>query len=686
MLACGSGFAQDAVSLKADRHEWVQDSYWSGQGKVELRYGDVTIKADTLFYDMVNGTVEADGDVVLEQKDSVVRAATLRYSIRERTATLTRVDAEFQRDYFFVGEKLEKLGENRYRLFKGEFTACDMESPSWSFTIRRATVETEGYAYLGGTSLRVHGFPVFYLPYMVWPTKRERSAGLLTPRFGHSFKRGLYLGLSHFQPLGDATDLTLSADLFSKGATGGGLRFRYAPAEGMLGQASGYYVRDIDGEGRWKASWDHDQKGLPGGMVLDAHLEAISDIDFFKEFENVFDRNTNRQVYSYISSIGGWGNHSLLLKMDRRETYTTSTDKIVLQQYPKAEVRFRPLNLFGTPLSFAYQARFNLFNVDKGGNYRGAYGRGDLYPVLAYSLSSFPWLSFTPQAGYRLTYYTKTLLPGQALEGDAFLRRYLFLGAQAAGPRFSRLFTLGERTLKHLVEPTAQYTEYASLADAAVPVADENDSITARREVRYALVNRVLMKTASGSSEVLLFEVAQRMSLDEDQPLSRVTVDGVTETSSRGPLDLALRLNPAPAFFLDTRLGINAITHRWDSLTFLSNATLGRQRINLSYTTTRPQSTGATPSEFVRLTTGLNFGAHFQLSSGVSYDLERHLPSQQEYVFTYLSGCWSGAFEYRDFRSSTRPTREYRIAITLRNLGSFLQFKGDLGSAFGGTP
>lgn len=686
MLAAAVGFAQEAVSLKAERHEWVQDAYWSGQGAVELHYGDVTIKADSLFYDMINGMVEAQGEVLLEQKDTVVRAERLRYSVRERTGTLTRVDAEFQSEYFFIGERLEKVGENRYRLFNGEFTACDMDSPSWSFNIHRATVEAEGYAYLGGTSLRVHRFPVFYLPYMVWPTKRERSPGLLVPRFGHSFKRGLYLGLAHFQPLGEAYDLTVSADLFSKGALGGGLRFRYAPAQGVTGQASGYYVRDVDGEGRWKGSWDHAQKGLPGGMALTAHLEGISDIDFFKEFENVFDRNTNRQVYSHVSGIGGWGNHSLLLKLDRRETYTTSTDKLLLQQYPKAEVRFRPLNLFGTPLNFAYQARLNLFNVDKGGEYRGTYGRADLYPVFAYSLSTLPWLSFTPQAGYRLTYYTKTLLPGQVLEDDPFLRRYLFLGAQAAGPRFSKLFTLGGRTFKHLVEPTAQYTEYSLLADTTVPVADENDSISARREVRVALSNRVLMKTEGGSSEVFLFEIAQRVSLDDDQPLTRVTTGGITETSTRGPLDLSLRFNPSPAFFSDVRLGINAITDRWETLSFLSTLLVARQRVNLSYTATHPQSAGAASSQFVRLTTGLNFASMFQLNAGVSYDLERHFPSQQEYVLTYLSGCWSGALEYRDFRSAGNPTREYRIAVTLKNVGSFLQFKGDVGGSLGGTP
>jgi LPS-assembly protein len=681
-FSAAAAWPQDTVSLKAKKQQWVQDSFWTGEGDVEIVYQDITLKADRAYYDLANATVQADGRVELTQKDTRLQAESIHFSLKDKTGTLIQARADFRSQYFFVGEKVEKVGENRYKFFDGEFTSCEGDSPSWSFRIDRCTLETEGYAYLTGTSFRLHRVPVFYLPYMIWPTKRERSAGLLVPTFGHNYLRGSYLGLSYFQPFGDRYDTTLHVDLFNKGRPGYSGRFRYAPAEGVLGEISGYSIIDQDGTHRWKARWAHTQKSLPFGMALDARLEGVSDVDFFKEFEDAFDRNTQRQLYSYVSTTGTWGNHSLIFKADRRETFVSSTSKILLQQCPKAELRFRPLNLFDTPLSLSYQARFNLFNMDKGGNYRGTYWRADAFPTLAYSFSRLPWLSVSPEVGYRATYYSKTLAPDQSLVDESLWRTYLSAGAQVSGPRFSRLFTLGSATLKHLIEPVIQYTELSHLSTGGIPVSDEYDTVMAQQQVRYSLVNRVLKKTKSGSAEAFILEVAQRMSLKEDQPLTRLTRDGKTLTSTKGPLEVDLRITPSTAFYVDTRLQLNAITDQWENLTVLTNFAAGGNTLNLSYTTTKPQTPGVQKSEYTRATVSFTLWKKLKINGGASYDLARSLPAQQEYVLTWLSGCYTAALEYRDFRSGTRMNREYRIVINLRNVGSFLNFRADMGTTF----
>lgn len=649
---------------------------------MEIVYQDITLKADRVYYDLANATVQADGRVELIQKDTRLQAESMHFSLKEKTGTLIQARANFRNQYFFVGDKVEKVGENRYKLFDGEFTSCEGDSPSWSFRISRCTMETEGYAYLTGTSFRLHHVPVFYLPYMIWPTKRERSAGLLVPSFGHNYQRGSYLGLSYFQPFGDRYDATLHMDLFSKGHPGRSGRFRYAPSEGVRGEISGYSIIDHDGAHRWKGRWTHAQKTLPFGMALDAKLEGVSDVDFFKEFEDAFDRNTQRQLYSYISTTGTWGNLSLIFKADRRETFVSSTSKILLQQYPKMELRFRPLNLFDTPLSLSYQARLNLFHVDKGSNYRGTYWRADAFPTLAYSFSRLPWLSLSPEVGYRATYYSKTLAQNQGLVGESLWRTYLYAGAQVSGPRFSRLFTFGSTVLKHVIEPVLQYTELSHLSTGTIPVSDEYDTVMAQQQVRYSLVNRVLKKTKSGSAEAFILEVAQRMSLKEDQPLTRLTLEGKNLTSKKGPLEVDLRITPSTAFYVDTRLQFNAITDRWENLTLLTNFMAGGNTLNMSYTTTNPQTPGIQKSEFTRATVSFILWKKLKINGGLSYDLARSLPAQQEYVLTWLSGCYTAALEYRDFRSGTRMNREYRIVINLKNVGSFLNFRADMGSSF----
>ena len=678
--------AQDNVSLKAKKQQWVQDAFWTGDGDVEVVYQDVTLKADHVFYDLANAAVQADGHVDLMQKDTHLQAESIHFSLRDKTGTLLKAKANFHSQYFFVGEKIVMLGENRYKFFDGEFTSCEGNSPSWSFEINRCTFETEGYAYLTGTSFRLHHIPVFYVPYMIWPTKRDRNAGLLVPTFGHNYLRGSYLGLSYFQPFGDSYDATLHLDLFSKGHPGRSAQFRYAPGEGIRGEISGYSILDQDGTQRWKARWIHQQKNLPFGLTLDAKWEGVSDVNFFKEFEDAFDRNTQRQLYSYVNTTGSWGNYSFLLKADRRETFVSDTDKILLQQYPKVELRFRPLNLADTPLALSYQARFNLFNVDKGDAYKGSYVRGDVFPSLTYAFSHLPWLSITPEVGARATYYSKTLAPDQSLSQPARWRTYLLLGTQISGPSFSRLFTLGSSTLKHIIEPLIQFTDYAYLHTGNMPVFDEYDtdvtSTVQQEVVRYGLTNRVLKKTKSGSTEAFLLEVAQQMSLKDGQPLTRVTLDGKTLTSQKGPLEVDLRFTPSPVFYLDTRLQYNAITNHRDTLTVLSNFTSGAESLNLSYTSATPSGTGAFKSEFVRATAAVTLWQKLKLNAGTSYDLVSRVPAQQEYVLTWLSGCYSASVEYRDFRSGTLKNREYKFVLNLKNVGSLLQFRADMGSTF----
>ena len=104
--------------------------------------------------------------------------------------------------YTFSGREIEKLDETRYRVDSAVFTTCesDDDTPPWSFKIRKAMIEEGGYGKFHSTTLKVQGIPVFYLPYVVWPIKRERSPGLLMPGFGYSQLRGTYFGAAVLHP------------------------------------------------------------------------------------------------------------------------------------------------------------------------------------------------------------------------------------------------------------------------------------------------------------------------------------------------------------------------------------------------------------------------------------------------------------------------------------------------------
>ncbi|MEJ5166958.1 MAG: LptA/OstA family protein, partial [Thermoanaerobaculia bacterium] len=115
----------EEVILKAKQQSWVKDLYWIGEGEVELQYEDIKINAEKITYDFVNSQVEAEGEIEFKTRDSEIKALHLIYNLKEKTGFFEVVDASFEGNYYFKGEKLEKIGENSYKIYRGEFTSCN---------------------------------------------------------------------------------------------------------------------------------------------------------------------------------------------------------------------------------------------------------------------------------------------------------------------------------------------------------------------------------------------------------------------------------------------------------------------------------------------------------------------------------------------------------------------------------
>ena len=47
-------------------------------------------------------------------------------------------------------------------------------------------------------------------------------------------------------------------------------------------------------------------------------------------------------------------------------------------------------------------------------------------------------------------------------------------------------------------------------------------------------------------------------------------------------------------------------------------------------------------------------------------------------LLTLQASCFRILVEYRDLRTGTTPSRDFRVALTLKNVGSFLDFTGSL--------
>lgn len=668
--------------------EFERDDHAVLTGDVEIHYQDLDLKADRLVVNLATKEVTAEGHVILDQGPRRLAGTTLTFDLGTKTGVLTDATAHVAADYFFSGAEIAKVGDDTYTVTDGTFTSCEGDNPSWSFRLGRARIDVEGYARVHHASMKIKKVPVLYTPYLLWPAKSDRTSGLLVPNLGYSNRRGSYLGLAYYQVLGRSADTTLYADGYSEGYVGFGNEVRYRPSAGTHGEFRGYTIRDPDQEKwRWKLELDHATDDLPLGLRGVVSLRRFSDFNFFRDFERSLDRVGVRYVDSRGFIAGNWGPHLVNLQVTDRETFisgttsTTTTDR----RLPELDYSLRATQLGRTPLVLSFDSSLAYLSVDRSETYRSDYGRVDLRPVLSLPFRPAPWLSFALSAGERFTWYGDSLdATGQGFTGDSLSRSVPTAGLDVVGPSLSRIFGGGTdggggggARYKHIIEPRITYSYQGSFDDTArIPPFDQIDRLGSTNFGRFSLINRIKAKPTEDSSafDVLSFELARSYSFDEFQPLE-VAADG--RSSQAGPIDATLRFVPGPAVDLRATATYSVMFDQLTQTSLASLFKLNRASLDLRWNTRFARETGETLSNQVRLGTSVDaIPGRLTLQAAIDYDIELSLLRDQRYVIDFNAKCYGVRFEVRQYDVTDHRATDYRIAFSLKNVGTFLDLNG----------
>jgi LPS-assembly protein len=673
----------DSITLIAEEQQWEGD-VWRGLGDVKILYQDIKITCDEMEYNRITQDLVAHGRIIVDQGPSRFTADELHYNLGTKAGLFINGTGYVDPMYSFSGREIEKIDETHYRIDGAVFTTCarDDPSPPWSFSIRRAFLEEEGFGRFHSSAIRIQNFPVFYLPYLVWPIKQARAPGLLMPTFGYSDARGFNIGLPVYFPVGRSYDTTVLFDYYANGYYGLGNEWRWAPTEDAAGRSLAYAVWDkAAAEWQWKYDVNHVQNDLLGFHLL-VQLEDLSDVDFFQEFDRTFEANTRRSLYSQIYLTRSQGPATLNVRADRRVTFLT-TNNVEQLQLPEVELRVRSTSIGGSRLYWDLVSSLNYFSVDRGGSLQGQYGRADLFPTLSYSLPSPLWLSVTPRLGGRGTYYTQRYSDDHlSFVDESISRTYLAGGVDIVGPSVSRIFNKPwgpYARFKHLVEPRISYAYLGGTEDTTlIPIFDEVDSTPLTNRLRLALANRLLARSKEGVSarELGTFELYQDYSFDE--PLNRG--DGVRQ-SQWGPLGMLLRLTPTAGTGFDAQVSYDTLFKNPISASLAGSLTRPEGTARLTWYQSYQSRTGQRVSSQLRALIDFRKPG-FPLQAGVqlAYDSEKAEFQQQQYRVFWQGSCWSISAEYRDLQLGPVPTREFRIVIDLKGVGALPEIKGSLGS------
>lgn len=709
----GGGDIKVSVAEKNGHLEVVRDEYMLLEREVRVEYQDIKVAADKVTVNLRTHDVVAEGHVVIDQGPTRVSATQAVFNLDSKTGTFFNATAMMDPSMYFAGDRIEKVDDDTYRMTNGVFTSCELDRPAWSFHVGDADVNLDDYAYMSNISFRASGLPVFWLPRLIWPTKRDRSQGFLIPRARYLEKFGSRLEMGYFMPFGESVDATIFADVNFQEYFGLGTQLRYVPSENVkIGDFRAHVVNNAARDRlEWKYQYQHAQENLPGGFRGVVDVQDFSNLDFFREYDDDTRLHTLSNIYSSAYLTRNRPTYSLNILSDRRDIellvpnpedpnqFVTARQRF--EQLPSLQLRMYPQRLGRTPVYFSMESSASHLRsggVSPTGERRvdASYFRGDIFPTVALQLRTPSWFSVKPQLSLRETYYSASLqcpfdeqtCGTRELRDDQAISRFYAQGqVETVGPSFSRVFNRavgGFSRFKHVVEPRVRYVYTTDVANRDEIVRfDTVDSPylpLVQNSVEYSLTQRLIAKEAGeggNAREVLSFALRQTVALSE--PFERSPFS--TGQHRFTPLLATLRFNPYQSVTVDASATFGNISHQLDQVSLSANlvgtGANADKYLHLTwFSSLNPPGLTDASTSGIRLNAGSSLVKdRIRADVQLNFDAENGRFLEQRYLAGWTGSCYGVALElrrYELFGSQFQDTNRnsYGIAITLKNVGT----------------
>lgn len=582
---------RDEALIRGDEQEKNQDVY-KARGHVVMRFRTYTLHADQVTYDSTTGQVTANGHVVFEggpHNDRLV-GTHASYDVSRDTGTFYDVIGSSgvkvknkdmfltsSTPFFFTGKVVDKLGPDRYRVNHGSITSCQLPKPKWQFNSQTAFVEMGADATMHHATLRIHGIPVFYFPWVEHPVDNlGRKSGFLIPVIGQSSTRGTIVGDGFYWAINRSNDATLGASLYSaRGWAQHGI-FR---SIGYKYQFKAEYFGVIDNQGAPETgpSPGQNQGGQElranGSILLPEGFRGVLSVDYLSSylFRLVFAQGFTLQSISSEVRSGGflsknWNGYSLGFLSSLYQSYqsTKAGEVIDIAHTPTLEISSVERPFSRANLVYAYDvATEGLSRHEMGFETAPVVGRLDAHPYVSLPTFLHGW-TFRPEAGVRETYYTQRLRSGGEVAvgraiSDPINRNVLAGSMEVRPPTVSKIFDrkLFGYVMKHTVEPRVVYRYQTGIENfSQILRFDQRDILADTNEVEYGVVNRLFAKKTRATAECFQHPKYALLSQQKELVAKETTgTEADTCDDKQGPAREVITWETAQKYFFDPTFG-----------------------------------------------------------------------------------------------------------------------------------
>jgi LPS-assembly protein len=732
----------------AERHDVINDKEHHYIGKVEMDDGrDTKLYADDVWFYVEENRAVATGNVVFRQGSNQISADRAELDTKTRQGTFYNASgfatAQPQRRpsapggvapppligqetvVLFFGKTVEKIGARKYRITDGGFTTCVQPTPRWDLHADTILLNLDHYTLLKQVVMNVKGVPLFYLPILYYPTKREdRATGFLLPTYGTSTVQGHSIHNAFFWAINRSQDATILHDWFSKAGQGIGTEYRYNFGGGSDGTLRAHLL-DQHQTTVLTATRSYQLNGS-ANQLLPGRLRARANVDYFSSIatNQTFNTNINDSSRSQRNFggnvVGGWGSYALNATIDHREYFYSQTSSALSGSSPRVSVTRNERPVPRTPFYFSTGGEYaNILSDSHNGsdNLNKGLMRFDFTPQVRFPFKKWQWFTVNSTASWRDTYYSRSLDPSAidpttnqpVMVDDNLNRRYFTVQSQITGPLFNRIWDTPNngyaQKFKHSIEPFVTVSRTSLIDDYARIVKLEaiDQVVGGTTQYTYGVANRFYAKRRPAVIGQIaqareIFTVDVRQSYYSNKAAAQFdpqysTSNTGAAASNFGPIALSVRTQPTNELNATANAEFDSRYHALRTITVGGTYSWSTQlQSTLSWTKRGyiPQLSGFNdPNSLSQSLNGSStvrtkdnkYGAIYSFN----YDVFHSTMMNQRISGFYNAQCCGIAFEYQKYNfgsggfSSIPADHRFFMSFTLAGLGNFSPFNGALG-------
>ena len=228
-------------------------------GEATIEYGDITLNADYIEFNMGNeavfarGTIDSMGVEVgkpeFMEGSETFHCKKLSYNFRSKKGIITDIVTEQEGGY--LHSAITKRHPNDHIHMKnGKYTTCDAPHPHFYIALTKAKSIPNDKIVAGPAYIVLEDVPLpIGIPFGFFPSTRTSQSGILIPTYGEEERRGFYLRDGGFYlSLSDYFDLALTGDIYTNGTWGVRTVSKYKKNYKFNGSFGINYMENVTGE------------------------------------------------------------------------------------------------------------------------------------------------------------------------------------------------------------------------------------------------------------------------------------------------------------------------------------------------------------------------------------------------------------------------------------------------------